>query len=262
MFYVDTHTHLYLNAFDNDRHEVVKRALKNRVHYLLLPNIDSTSVEPMHDLCHDFPENCFPMMGLHPTSVKENWREELQLVINQLSKGGYCAVGEVGLDFYWDLTYRREQEEVFRKQIDLALQYHLPLVIHSRKSMDEIIMIVREMKKPGLTGIFHCFSGSAEQASRIVDLGFKLGIGGVVTFKNSKLKDTIYAVGIEHLVLETDAPFISPAPYRGQRNESAYIPVIAAHIAAACRISVQDVAEITSRTASEVFNTLTKKNES
>lgn len=256
MFYVDTHTHLYLNAFDDDRHEAVKRALKNGVHYLLLPNIDSTSIEPMHSLGRDFPENCYPMMGLHPTSVKENWKEELQIIENQLSKGGYCAVGEVGLDFYWDMTFRREQEEVFRKQIELAIHYRLPLVIHSRKSMDEIMLIIKEMKKPGLTGIFHCFSGSTEQALRIVELGFKLGIGGVVTFKNSRLKATIQNIGIEHLVLETDAPFISPTPYRGQRNESAYIPIIAAHVAEACQITTQQVAAMTTKTALQVFSSL------
>jgi TatD DNase family protein len=256
MFFVDTHTHLYLNAFDDDRHEAVKSAIKKGVQYMLLPNIDSISVEPMHRLCNDFPANCFPMMGLHPTSVKENWKEELKIAEEHLFKGGYCAVGEIGLDFYWDLTYCKEQETVFRRQIELAIELQLPLVIHSRKSMDEIILIIREMKSPKLTGIFHCFSGSPEQAQRIVDLGFKLGIGGVVTFKTSKLATTIQSVGIEHLVLETDSPFISPVPYRGKRNESAYIPIIATHVAEACGISVKEVAEITSKTALQVFNTL------
>lgn len=256
MFYIDTHTHLYLNAFDNDRHEAVKRAVGKGVHYMLLPNIDSSSVEPMHKLCDEFPANCFPMMGLHPTSVKKNWQEELQLVEDKLAGGGYCAVGEVGLDFYWDTTFKTEQELVFRRQIELAIQYRLPLVIHSRKAMDEIIMIVKEMMVPGLTGVFHCFSGSPEQANRIVELGFKLGIGGVVTFKNSKLGATIQTVGLEHLVLETDAPYISPTPYRGKRNESAYIPLIAAHVAQFCGITTDEVAQITTKTALQLFDTL------
>ncbi|HHN48105.1 MAG TPA: TatD family deoxyribonuclease [Bacteroidales bacterium] len=256
MIYVDTHTHLYLNAFDNDRHEAVKRAIQKGVHYMLLPNIDSESVAPMHRLCEDFPEHCFPMMGLHPTSVKQNWEEELALAEKNLRKGGYCAVGEVGLDFYWDMTFRKEQETVFRKQIEFAIELQLPLVIHSRKSMDEITMIIKEMYAPGLTGIFHCFSGSPEQASRIVEMGFKLGIGGVVTFPNSKLASTIHEIGIDHLVMETDAPFISPVPYRGKRNESAYIPIIAAHVAEACGITLIDAALITSKNALQVFNSL------
>lgn len=261
MFFIDTHTHLYLNAFDTDRSETVKRAVSQGVRYMLLPNIDSESVKPMHQLCAAFPGNCFPMMGLHPTSVKENWKAELQLVEAQLANGTYCAVGEVGLDFYWDLTFRKEQEEVFRKHIELAIHYKLPLVIHSRKSIDEIILILRETKNPALTGVFHCFSGSPEQAQRIVDLGFKLGIGGVVTFKNSKLKETIRSTGIGHLVLETDAPFISPTPYRGQRNESAYIPLIAAHVAEAFGITTEEVAAITTQTALQLFATLPAQNE-
>ena len=256
MIYIDTHTHLYLNAFDDDRHEAVKRAIQKGVQYMLLPNIDSGSVEPMHRLCEAFPSNCFPMMGLHPTSVKENWQQELELAEKNLKNGGYCAVGEVGLDFYWDLTFRKEQETVFRRQIKLALELRLPLVIHSRKSMDEIIMIIKEMNAPGLTGIFHCFSGSPEQARRIVELGFKLGIGGVVSFPKSKLAATIHQIGIDHLVLETDAPFISPVPYRGKRNESAYIPIIAAHVAEACGITIIEAASITSKNALQVFNTL------
>lgn len=259
MFFIDTHTHLYLSAFDEDRHEAVKLALQKGVQYLLLPNIDSTSVEPMHRLCYAYPGNCFPMMGLHPTSVKENWKEELCVVEEYLSKGKYCAIGEVGLDFYWDMTFRKEQEEVFRRQAELALAYNLPLVIHSRKSIDEIILIIREMKEPGLRGVFHCFSGSLEQAQNIIALNFKLGIGGVITFKNSKLGKTIQAVGIKQIVLETDSPFISPVPYRGKRNESAFIPLIAAHVAEVYGISADRVAEITSETALKLFNTLPGK---
>lgn len=256
MFFIDTHTHLYLDAFDNDRHEAVERAIQKGVKYMLLPNIDSTSIEPMHELCKTFPVNCFPMMGLHPTSVKENWKEELQTVESKLREGNYYAVGEVGLDFYWDMTYRRQQETVLRRHIELAIELGLPLVIHSRKSIDEIVTIIKEMKTPELKGVFHCFSGSPEQAQRIRELDFKLGIGGVVTFKNSKLGATIREIGIRHLVLETDSPFISPVPYRGKRNESAYVPLIAAHIAENFGISINEVAEITTENALRIFHTL------
>jgi TatD DNase family protein len=259
MLFIDTHTHLYLSAFDEDRHEAVKRALQQGVQYILLPNIDSSSLEPMHRLCYAYPGNCFPMIGLHPTSVKENWKEELQIVEDNLSKGHYCAIGEVGLDFYWDMTFRKEQEEVFRRQAALAVAYKLPLVIHSRKSMDEIIHIIREMNEPSLRGVFHCFSGSLEQAQSIIALNFKLGIGGVITFKNSKLGKTIQAVGIKHIVLETDSPFISPVPHRGKRNESAYIPLIAATVAEVYGLTVAKVAEITSETALQLFHTLPVK---
>jgi len=253
MFFIDTHTHLYLNSFGHEQPKAVQAAINNGVKYLLLPNIDSTSVEPMHALREAFPLNCFAMMGLHPTSVKENWKEELYKVYESLPQGNYVAVGEVGLDFYWDLTYRKEQEEVFRAQVELAILHGLPLVMHSRKSMDEMIEIVKEMKVPGLGGVFHCFSGSAEQGKRIAALGFKLGIGGVITYKNAKLGSTIREIGIEHIVLETDAPFITPVPYRGKRNESAYIPIIAAHVAQSFGISVEEVANITTATALRLF---------
>jgi len=253
MFFIDTHTHLYLNAFDHDRQEAVQKAIRQGVRYMLLPNIDSTSVEPMRALTEAFPLNCFAMMGLHPTSVKENWKEELDKVHELLPMGNYVAVGEVGLDFYWDLTYRKEQEEVFRAQVQLASKYGLPLVIHSRKSMDEIIEIVKEMRVPELSGVFHCFSGSVEQGKRIAALGFKLGIGGVITYKNARLGSTIREIGIEHIVLETDAPFITPVPHRGKRNESAYIPIIAAHVAESFGITVAEVANITFANALQLF---------
>lgn len=256
MFFVDTHTHLYLNAFDHDRSEAIQAAIGQGVKYMLLPNIDSSSVDPMLSLCSAFPDNCYPMMGLHPTSVKHNWKDEMDKVYELLPSGNYIALGEVGLDFYWDLTYRKEQEEVFRLQVELAVKHNLPLVIHSRKSIDEIVEIVKEMKVPGLNGVFHCFSGSVEQGKRIAALGFKLGIGGVITYKNAKLGLTIREIGIEHIVLETDAPFITPVPYRGKRNESAYIPIIAAHVAAALGISTNEVAKITSATAMQLFHKL------
>ncbi|MDP2424347.1 MAG: TatD family hydrolase [Bacteroidales bacterium] len=256
MFFVDTHTHLYLNEFDSDRQEVVQRAIDGGVKYMLLPNIDSTSIEPLHGLQAAFPQHCIAMMGLHPTSVKESWKEELRIVETHLTDGKYCAVGEVGLDFYWDQTYRMEQEKAFRLQIELAKHFHLPLVIHSRKALDEIIHIVKEMKTPEMTGVFHCYPGSLEQALQVVKLGFKLGIGGVVTYKNSALGHIIQKIGLENIVLETDSPFISPVPYRGKRNESAHIRVIAEKVAEILVVDVAQVAEITTRSAFKLFPSL------
>lgn len=256
MFFIDTHTHLYLNAFDDDRPDTIGRAIQKGVGLMLLPNIDSGSVDAMHELCHQFPKNCYPMMGLHPTSVKENWKEELQQVENYLHKNKYCAVGEIGLDFYWDLTFSKEQETVFLRQAELALQHELPIVIHSRQSMDETIALVKSLNDSRLTGVFHCFSGSYEQAKQIVDLGFKLGIGGVVTYKNSKLGATIGRIGLGHLLLETDSPFITPVPFRGKRNESANIPLIAAHVAEFCGATMQEVADITTQTAKNLFKNI------
>lgn len=256
MIFIDTHTHLYLQDFDKDRHAVVRRAINAGVHGLLLPNIDSSSIEPMLGLQDAFPQNCFAMMGLHPTSVKQNWKEELEVVEEHLRLGKYCAVGEVGLDFYWDQTFRQEQENVFRRQIELAIVYKLPLVIHSRKALDEIIQIIKEMKDHKLTGVFHCFPGSPEQARQVVKLGFKLGIGGVITYKNSTLGNIVKEVGLEHILLETDAPFISPVPFRGQRNESAYVPVIAQKVADVFQVDVEAVAATTTQNALDLFSSL------
>ena len=178
MILIDTHTHLYLNAFNNDREEVVARALADGVKYMLLPNIDSTSVKEMHALCDRFPENCFPMMGLHPTSVKENFREELKMVEDLLASNNYFGVGETGIDLYWDKTWYREQVEAFNRQIDLAITYDLPLIIHARESFTEIFRVLENRDISGLRGVFHCFTGDIEQAKRAISLNFKLGIGG------------------------------------------------------------------------------------
>lgn len=258
MIFIDTHTHLYLSAFDCDRKQVVDKALAFGVKAMLLPNIDSKSIEPMLSLQQQFPHNCFAMMGLHPTSVKDNWEEELKKAEQQLRTGKFHAVGEVGLDFYRDTTYRKEQEIVFSRLASLAIELNLPLVIHSRKSLDDILMILKRFGKVRWRGIFHCFPGSVEQAIKVVELGFMLGIGGVITFPKSTLGAIVRETGLAHVVLETDAPFIAPAPYRGQRNESAYLPLIAQSVADHTYSTLENVASITSQNACNLFTTIKK----
>jgi TatD DNase family protein len=255
MFFIDTHTHLYLEQFDDDRDEVVRKAIDQGIKYMLLPNIDSTSVILMNELCEQFPVNCLPMMGLHPTSVKNGgYENELELVEKELETNKYCAVGEIGIDLYWDKTFKEQQIDAFRRQIILAKRFKLPVSIHTRDSFDEVFKIVSEEKTDDLTGIFHCFTGTAEQAKQIVDVGFSLGIGGVLTFKNSKLDEGLQAISIDNMVLETDSPFLAPVPFRGKRNESAYIPLIAGKLAEIKAVTIEEVAEITSRNAISIFN--------
>ncbi|NQT76365.1 MAG: TatD family hydrolase [Bacteroidetes bacterium] len=254
MILIDTHTHLYLNAFNNDREEVVERALADGVKYMLLPNIDSTSVKDMHALCDRFPENCFPMMGLHPTSVKGNFREELKIVEDLLASNNYFGVGETGIDLYWDKSWYREQVEAFNLQIDLAIAYELPLIIHARESFTEIFRVLENRDTSGLRGVFHCFTGDAGQAKRAIGLGFKLGIGGVLTYKNSGLDQLVSEIGLNELILETDAPYLSPVPHRGKRNESAYVLHIAEKLTEILNISIEEVAEVTTHNASKLFN--------
>jgi len=253
MIFTDTHTHLYLNAFDDDRAEVLQNAIDQNIKYMLLPNIDSGSVSGMLGLCNEFPRNCFPMMGLHPTSVNENYRDELNLVEDWLGKKKFCAVGEIGIDLYWDKTYIKEQEEAFRYQIDLALKYDLPIVIHSRESFDEIFTVLEDYKNTGIQGVFHCFTGTLEQAHKAIDLGFFLGIGGVVTFKNSGLDKVVNEIDLKNIILETDSPFLAPMPFRGKRNESAYINIIARKIAEIKNIEITEVAEATTGNAKNLF---------
>ncbi|WP_367328534.1 TatD family hydrolase [Lentimicrobium sp.] len=253
MIFTDTHTHLYLDEFDQDRREVIEKATGAGVRYMMLPNIDSTSISTMLALADEFPANCFPMMGLHPTSVKENFREELAIVENQLQNRRFYGIGECGIDLYWDKTFAKEQEVVFRHHIELALSYNLPLIVHIRESFNEVIRILRDANKPDLRGIFHCFSGSPEQAKQAAGLGFSLGLGGVITFKNNKMQETLKHVGMEHLVLETDAPFLAPMPYRGKRNDPSYIPLIAEKVAEIKGISVEEVARATTENARKLF---------
>lgn len=254
MILVDTHTHLYLNAFDDDREAMVERAIASGVRYMFLPNIDSSSIGAMHDLCARFPENCFPMMGLHPTSVKENFENELKIVEEQLENNTYWAIGETGIDLYWDKSFYREQVIAFNRQIDMALEYNLPLVIHARESFKEIFRVLENRDINGLTGVFHCFTGTIEEAERAIRLGFMLGIGGVLTYKKSGLDTVVSALGPEHLILETDAPFLPPVPHRGKRNESAYVLHVADKLAEVINIPVKDVTKITTQNAAKLFN--------
>jgi len=253
MILTDSHAHLYLEQFDPDRHEVIRQAIKHDIRYMILPNIDKDSILPMMELVRDFPQNCFPMMGLHPTSVGKDYSGHLESVIEWLKKEKFYAIGEMGIDLYWDKTFFTEQREAFRIQIRLALEYDLPVVIHSRNSFDEIFLLLDEYNEPGLRGVFHCFTGNQEQAEHIIGMGFMLGIGGVLTYKNSGLAEVVEKIPLAHLLLETDAPFLAPIPHRGKRNESAYLIEVAKKLAEIKKIKVEEVAEITTRNAIELF---------
>lgn len=252
--FIDTHTHLYSEEFNTDRTHIIKKAITSGVKKMYLPNIDSTSIEAMLQLENEFPENCFPMMGLHPCSVNENVESELKLVEEWLGKRKFCAVGEIGIDLYWDKTFFEQQKMAFKKQIDWALKYELPIVIHCRDAFDEIFEILNSYNKLP-KGIFHCFSGNLEQANKIISLNkFKLGIGGVVTFKNSGLDKVVEQIDMSHLVLETDSPYLAPVPFRGKRNESGYLVMIAEKVAALKNLSIAEVAEVTSNNADKIFS--------
>jgi TatD DNase family protein len=258
MIFIDTHTHIYLAEFDQDRHQIVGEAIQSGVKYMMLPNIDRSSMHPMLSLVHDFPDNCFPMAGLHPTSVNENYREEMAAVEKSLEHGKFYGIGECGIDLYWDKTFAQEQEIVFRQQIELALKHNLPLVVHIRESFNEVIRILKDVNNSELRGIFHCFSGSVEQAKQAIDLGFSLGLGGVITFKNNKMQETLKQVDMKYLLLETDAPFLAPTPHRGKRNQPGYIPLVAAKVAEIKGITIEEVAAATTKNAMNLFK-LTEK---
>ncbi len=253
MILTDTHTHLYLSEFDSDRDVLMAEAKASGIERFFLPNIDSSSVNVILSLENQFPDNCFAMMGLHPTSVKENWKEELDAVEKQLSERKYSGVGEIGIDLYWDKTFFKEQQEVFRRQIQLANHYKLPVSIHSRESFEEIYSILIEIKKEQPCGVFHCFTGDEDQANRAIDLGFYLGIGGVVTFKNSGLDRTLSGVHLKNMVLETDAPYLAPVPHRGKRNVPAFLKLVAEKVATVKNVSVEEVAEITTANSKIIF---------
>jgi TatD DNase family protein len=251
--FTDTHTHLYSEEFNADRNEIIKHAISKGVTKLYLPNVDSTSIDGMLQLEKEFPENCFAMMGLHPCSVKENYLEELAIIESWLDKRKFAAIGEIGIDLYWDKTFLKEQEIAFKKQIDWALTYNYSIVIHCRNAFDEIYSILNSYQTLP-KGIFHCFSGTIEQAEKILALkNFKLGIGGVVTFKNSGLDKVLESISIEDVVLETDAPYLAPMPHRGKRNESSYIPLIAQKVADIKNISIEEVQHITTKNATYIF---------
>ncbi|MEL6943610.1 MAG: TatD family hydrolase [Bacteroidota bacterium] len=250
---VDTHTHLYVEQFAEDRSEVIERAIAAGVKQFYLPNIDSQYIEDLLALEAAYPEHCFAMMGLHPCSVKANYEEELEIVEKWLKKRPFVAVGEIGLDLYWDKTFFEQQKIAFRRQIQWAKELNLPIVIHSRESTWEVIEILRLEKDENLRGIFHCFGGSLEEANAITELDFYLGIGGVLTFKKAKLDETLKNVDLQHIVLETDSPYLAPTPYRGKRNESAYVRLIAEKLAEVKQVSLEEIASITSKNASNIF---------
>ncbi len=258
MILADTHTHLYLEDYNDDRDQVISRALEQDVRYMILPNIDSSSIEAMNRLAGQYPDHCFPLMGLHPTSVKENYEQELALVEKELAEKKYYGVGEIGIDLYWDKTYKEQQTDAFRRQLRLAKKYRIPVSIHTRDSFEEAFTVVKAELTDDLRGVFHCFSGTLKEAQKIMDIGFYMGIGGVITFKNSDLGEIVKDIPLEHLVLETDAPFLTPVPYRGKRNQSAYIPFIAKKVAEVKDTSLDTVAKKTPHNALELFN-LTKQ---
>ena len=253
MILTDTHTHLYSEAFDGNRAEVVKNAMDQGIERFFIPAIDSTYTEAMLKLQDDYPKNMFLMAGLHPTHTKENFREELRHVEKMLTQHRCYAVGEIGIDLYWDRTFLEQQREAFRFQIRLAKRHGLPIVIHCRDAFDEIFEVLEREKDHDLFGIFHCFTGSLEQAHRALSYNMKLGIGGVVTFKNGKIDKFLDQIPLENIVLETDAPYLAPAPYRGKRNESAYLVHILEKLSEIYGLSEEKIAEITTRNSKEVF---------
>jgi len=253
MIITDTHTHLYSNEFDEDRDQMIQRAIEAGVSRFFIPAIDSTFTQAMYDLENDYPKNIFLMMGLHPTHVKDNYLEELQHVEEELAKRKFYAVGEIGIDLYWDKTHLEEQKEAFRKQIQLAKQYKLPIVIHCREAFEEIFEILEEEKTVDLFGIFHCFSGTYEQALQAISYNMKLGIGGVVTFKNGKIDQFLSQIDLKHLVLETDSPYLAPIPHRGKRNESSYLVNIVDKLVLIYKLPNEEIARITTENSRAIF---------
>lgn len=253
MTLIDTHSHIYLEEFDTDRPEMLERAGKEGIVKILMPAIDSETHEKMLAISVQFSQLCRSMMGLHPCSVKRDFKHELSIISDYLNKNKFIAIGEIGLDFYWDLTFKEEQYDAFHQQIEWALQYDLPIVIHSRNSIDECISVVAEHQKGKLKGVFHCFSGSIEQAKKIIDLNFNLGIGGVITFKNSGLDKVMEQLELEKIVLETDAPYLAPVPFRGKRNECSYLKFVVQKLAAIKKMDTQEIATITTLNAEKLF---------
>ena len=254
MIITDTHAHLYSEEFDQDRPEMMQRAILNGVTRFFIPAIDSNHTQSMYELEKNYPENIFLMMGLHPTYVKENYLEELQHVEKELAKRKFYAIGEIGIDLYWDKTHLKEQQFAFRKQIQLAKQYKLPIVIHCREAFDAIFEILEEEKSENLFGIFHCFTGTYEQALQATSYNMKLGIGGVVTFKNGKIDQFLNKIDLKHIVLETDSPYLAPIPYRGKRNESSYLINVVNKLAEIYGMMPQDVARITTENSKITFS--------
>lgn len=255
MVVTDTHTHLYAGEFDNDREEVIRKARDLGINRFFLPNIDSASIPALFRLSDQYPGVCFPMMGLHPCSVNERYNDELKVVEYWLARRKFYAIGEIGIDLYWDKTFIDQQVDAFARQVDLAIKMKLPVVIHTRESFDVAFETISKMNCAGLKGIFHCFSGTLEQAEKVIALGgFKLGIGGVLTFKNAGVDKVVREIPLRHLVLETDAPYLAPVPFRGKRNDPEYLIEVLRFLAALKNLTVEEVAEVTTRNSVEVFS--------
>ena len=250
---IDTHTHLYLKQFNEDIDEVIKRAINNGVDKFIFPAIDSSYSKQMHDLQSKYSKNIYLMSGLHPVSVKENYKNELGLVVKSLIDHNYIAIGEIGIDLYWDKTFLKQQQDAFEFQIRLAISNDLPIVIHCREGFDEIFEILDAEKCEKLRGVFHCFTGTLDQARRAINLGFKLGIGGVVTFKNGGIDKFINQISINNIVLETDSPYLSPVPFRGKRNESSYIKYVLSKLSELYGISEEELAKLTTENSKKIF---------
>ena len=249
----DTHTHLYSEQFDQDRDAMIQRAKDAGVQRFFIPAIDSSYTERMFSLKENYPSDVFLMMGLHPTSVKENFKSELQHVKDWIDKKSFVAIGEIGIDLYWDKSFLAEQQEAFKLQIQWAKQKNLPIVIHCRDAFDEIFEVLEELNDDKLFGIFHCFTGNLEQAKKAISYNMKLGIGGVVTFKNGKIDQFLNEISLEHIVLETDAPYLAPTPYRGKRNESSYITKVLDKLVDIYKLTPQEIARITTQNSKDVF---------
>lgn len=254
MLLIDTHTHLFTKNFDNDLDAVIQRAKDAGVGLMLLPDIDSESTERMKSVCERFPALVKPMMGIHPCSVTKDYKNQLAVVKAELNQGGYVAVGEIGLDLHWDKEYLPVQIAAFEQQMDWAKEMKLPVAVHCRDAYDEVIDSITKVQDGTLTGVLHCFTGNLEQANALLDLGFYLGIGGVITFKNSGVAETVAQLPLDRLVLETDSPYLAPVPYRGKRNESSYVKFVAEKVAEVKGMSVEEIADITTKNAIELFN--------
>jgi TatD DNase family protein len=254
MNFADTHAHIYLAEFDSDRSLMLKRAEMEGIRTIILPAIDSSTHDAMLRVEHENPASCFSMIGVHPCSVKINYTEEIKIARDSFEKRSFTAIGEIGLDFYWDITYLEQQYKAFHEQIEWALHFGIPIAIHSRNSIDECIQVVSEHQKGNLKGVFHCFSGNEKQAQQIIDLGFYLGIGGVLTFKNSGLDKAIENINLDHIVLETDSPYLAPMPFRGKRNECSYIKYVAQKLAEIKSTTLQQIADTTTANAEKLFN--------
>ena len=250
---IDTHTHLYLKQFKDDIHNVIQRSKDIGINKFIFPAIDSTHFDDMHDLKNKYPGSIYLMSGLHPTDVKENFKQELEFVVNSLKSHSYVAIGEIGIDLYWDKTYLKQQQEAFTFQIRLAIKHDLPIVIHCRDAFDEIFEILDKENCDKLRGVFHCFTGTLEQAKRAIDLDFVLGIGGVVTFKNGGIDKFLNQIDLTHIVLETDSPYLAPVPFRGKRNESSYIVYVIDKLSEIYGLSKEEIASVTTKNAKKVF---------